>query len=186
MGRIPHRHTLPLRLLRPRRRYPHDLRHLPHQRPPPSRHRLLGHSRLTAHPWRDRIKRRWMGGRHTWAEGEHESCWAAGECGVHVGRCFRDGWEYLQQVLHSSGFESDVDGWWSSYWNVIIARRKEGKPLLEPLFGYLPFLIHSTILVIWLQAELRGGVSLVHDARLLPFLGYWGMRSVFSHTSFPC
>ncbi len=67
-----------------------------------------------------------------------------------------------------------MDG--NSYWNVINARRKAGKPILEPLLGYLPFLAHTTILVVWLQAELRGGVSLVHDSRVLPFLGYWGMR----------
>ena len=29
--------------------------------------------------------------------------------------------------------------------------------------------------VAWLQSGLRGGVSLVHSNRLLPFLGYWGM-----------
>ena len=44
--------------------------------------------------------------------------------------------------------------------------------------GYLPFLFHSAILVFWLQSELRGGVQLVHDARLLPFLGYWAMAYV--------
>ena len=63
-----------------------------------------------------------------------------------------------------------------SYWNVLIQRRKSGKPLLTPLLGYLPFLAHSLILLAWLQAELRGGVEIVHDARLLPFLGYWGLR----------
>ncbi|ORY24123.1 hypothetical protein BCR39DRAFT_547721 [Naematelia encephala] len=63
----------------------------------------------------------------------------------------------------------------NSYSNVLIARKKAGKPLLAPLLGYLPFAAHTAILVFWLQAELRGGVSLVHDARLLPFLGYWGM-----------
>ena len=63
-----------------------------------------------------------------------------------------------------------------SYWNVVILRRKEKKPLFTPLLGYLPFLVHTLILLAWLQAELRGGVDIVHDARLLPFLGYWGMR----------
>ncbi|WWC87383.1 uncharacterized protein L201_002272 [Kwoniella dendrophila CBS 6074] len=63
----------------------------------------------------------------------------------------------------------------TSYSNVIQARRKAGKPILSPLLGYLPFFTHTLILVTWLHAELRGGVSLVHDARLLPFIGYWGM-----------
>lgn len=67
---------------------------------------------------------------------------------------------------------------YNSYSNVITARRKAGKPILEPLQGYLPFALHTTILVVWLQAERRGGASLVHDARLLPFLGYWGMAYV--------
>ncbi|WRT65238.1 uncharacterized protein IL334_002181 [Kwoniella shivajii] len=63
----------------------------------------------------------------------------------------------------------------TSYSNVIVARRKAGKPILSPLLGYLPFFTHVLILVVWLHAELRGGVSLVHDGRLLPFIGYWGM-----------
>ncbi|ORX36138.1 CDP-alcohol phosphatidyltransferase-domain-containing protein [Kockovaella imperatae] len=63
----------------------------------------------------------------------------------------------------------------NSYWNVLKLRQKTGKPLFTPLLGYLPFLAHSIILIAWLQAELRGGVQLVHDARLLPFLGYWGL-----------
>ncbi|WVW78960.1 hypothetical protein I302_100923 [Kwoniella bestiolae CBS 10118] len=63
----------------------------------------------------------------------------------------------------------------TSYSNVIQARLKAGKPILSPLLGYLPFFTHTLILVTWLHAELRGGVSLVHDARLLPFIGYWGM-----------
>jgi ethanolaminephosphotransferase len=62
-----------------------------------------------------------------------------------------------------------------SYWNVLILRKKSGKPLLTPLLGYLPFMLHSAILVAWLQSELRGGLQIVHDARLLPFLGYWAM-----------
>jgi ethanolaminephosphotransferase len=72
---------------------------------------------------------------------------------------------------------------WYSYWNVLITRKKDGKPLLTPLLGYLPFLLHSLILVSWLQSELRGGVQLVHDARLLPFLGYWAMAYVPVHLS---
>jgi ethanolaminephosphotransferase len=62
-----------------------------------------------------------------------------------------------------------------SYFNVIAHRRKIGKEYITPLFGYLPFLTHSAILVFWLHAELRGGVALVHDARLFPFMLYWGM-----------
>ena len=66
-----------------------------------------------------------------------------------------------------------------SYLHVIVARRKAKKAIVPPLLGYLPFLVHTAILVGWLRAERHGGVSLVHDARLLPFLGYWGMRQVF-------
>ncbi len=63
----------------------------------------------------------------------------------------------------------------SSYYNVIAARRKAGKPIITPLLGYLPFLTHTGILVFWLRSELKGGVALVHDGRLLPFMAYWGM-----------
>ncbi|KAK4686321.1 hypothetical protein P7C73_g3815, partial [Tremellales sp. Uapishka_1] len=63
----------------------------------------------------------------------------------------------------------------NAYWNVILSRRKANKPILPPLLGLLPFITHTTILLAWLHAELRGGVSLVNDARLLPFMGYWGM-----------
>ncbi|KAK8846556.1 hypothetical protein IAR55_005642 [Kwoniella newhampshirensis] len=63
----------------------------------------------------------------------------------------------------------------NSYHNVIAARRKQGKPILPPLLGLLPFFTHVSILVAWLHAEVRGGVSIVHDGRMLPFLGYWGM-----------
>ncbi|WVQ83756.1 hypothetical protein IAT38_005900 [Cryptococcus sp. DSM 104549] len=63
----------------------------------------------------------------------------------------------------------------NSYHNVIISRHKAGKPIFPPLLGLLPFFTHTAILVAWLHAELRGGVCIVHDARMLPFLGYWGM-----------
>lgn len=57
-----------------------------------------------------------------------------------------------------------------------MSHRKSGKAIYQPLLGYLPFLAHTGILVLWLQGgEFRGGVSLVHDARLLPFMLYWGM-----------
>lgn len=62
-----------------------------------------------------------------------------------------------------------------SYWNVIRSKQKSNKPIFTPLLGYLPFFAHTCILVLWLQSGLRGGVSLVHDARVLPFLLYWGM-----------
>jgi ethanolaminephosphotransferase len=62
---------------------------------------------------------------------------------------------------------------------VIITRRKANKPVLPPLLGLLPFFTHSLILVAWLHAETFGGVSIVHDARLLPFLGYWGMSFAY-------
>jgi hypothetical protein len=75
----------------------------------------------------------------------------------------------------------------ASYHNVLITRKRQGKPLLTPLLGYLPYLVHSLILVAWLQGEIRGGINIVHDARLLPFLGYWGMRLVppLHHTDLP-
>ncbi|RXK39609.1 ethanolaminephosphotransferase [Tremella mesenterica] len=81
----------------------------------------------------------------------------------------------LNVLFMSVGALGTVGNIVNSYWNVLVARRKSNKPLLTPLLGYLPFLVHTLVLVAWLQAELRGGVSLVHDARLLPFLGYWGM-----------
>lgn len=66
----------------------------------------------------------------------------------------------------------------NSYYNVIAARRKAGKPIITPLFGLLPFGVHTAILVAWLHSY-RGGVELVHDARLLPFLLYWGMAAAY-------
>lgn len=66
-----------------------------------------------------------------------------------------------------------------SYYNVIAARHRANKPVWTPLFGLIPFFAHTLILVAWLHAELRGGVSIVHDARLLPFLGYWGMAAAY-------
>ncbi|OWZ66331.1 hypothetical protein AYX14_03140 [Cryptococcus neoformans] len=63
----------------------------------------------------------------------------------------------------------------TSYHNVITSRRKAGKPIFPPLFGLLPFFTHTTILLAWLHAESKGGVCIVHDSRMLPFLGYWGM-----------
>jgi ethanolaminephosphotransferase len=73
-----------------------------------------------------------------------------------------------------------------SYVNVLAARRKAGKPLLTPLLGYLPFMTHTLILVLWLQAGVRGGQEMIQSATLLPFIGYWGMRcvpSIFSYTA---
>lgn len=66
----------------------------------------------------------------------------------------------------------------TSYHNVITSRRKAGKAILPPLFGLLPFFTHTAILVAWLHAESKGGVCIVHDSRMLPFLGYWGMAYV--------
>ncbi|KAI9635659.1 CDP-alcohol phosphatidyltransferase-domain-containing protein [Dioszegia hungarica] len=63
----------------------------------------------------------------------------------------------------------------NSYYNVIASHKKSGKAIYTPLLGYVPFLAHTGILVLWLQGELRGGVGIVHDARLLPFMLYWGM-----------
>ncbi|ODN74868.1 hypothetical protein L202_07172 [Cryptococcus amylolentus CBS 6039] len=63
----------------------------------------------------------------------------------------------------------------TSYINVISARRKAGKPILPPLAGLLPFFTHTGLLVAWLHSEIRGGVCIVHDHRILPFIGYWGM-----------
>jgi len=63
----------------------------------------------------------------------------------------------------------------NSYVNVLAARRKSGKQLLTPLLGYLPFMTHTLILVLWLQAGVRGGQEMIQSSRLLPFIGYWGM-----------
>lgn len=54
-----------------------------------------------------------------------------------------------------------------------------------PLLGYLPFLLHSLILLFWLGAGGRGGVEIVRDARILPFIGYWGMRWALSIVIWP-
>ncbi|KAL7420627.1 hypothetical protein Q5752_004578 [Cryptotrichosporon argae] len=67
----------------------------------------------------------------------------------------------------------------TSYYNVVAARRKAGKPLGPPLLGFLPFVLHTLILVSWLHAPAGGGVEIVHDARFLPFLGYWGMSVAY-------
>jgi len=67
----------------------------------------------------------------------------------------------------------------NSYYNVIAARHRAGKAIIPPLFGLLPFGVHTAILVAWLHSSIRGGVELVHDARLLPFLLYWGMAAAY-------
>lgn len=67
----------------------------------------------------------------------------------------------------------------NSYYNVIAARHRDKKPILSPLLGLLPFGVHTLILVAWLHSSIRGGVELVHDARLLPFLLYWGMAAAY-------
>lgn len=67
----------------------------------------------------------------------------------------------------------------NAYYNVIAARHKAGKPVWTPLLGLLPFGGHTLILCAWLHAERFDGVSIVHDARLLPFLGYWGMAAAY-------
>jgi ethanolaminephosphotransferase len=67
----------------------------------------------------------------------------------------------------------------NSYYNVIQARRRAGKALIPPLFGLLPFGVHTLILVAWLHSSIRGGVELVHDSNLLPFLLYWGMAAAY-------
>lgn len=67
----------------------------------------------------------------------------------------------------------------NSYWNVVPARRRQNKSIITPLFGLLPFFTHTLILVAWLASEVRGGVELVHDMRIFPFLGYWGMAAAY-------
>ncbi|GMK57679.1 hypothetical protein CspeluHIS016_0405130 [Cutaneotrichosporon spelunceum] len=67
----------------------------------------------------------------------------------------------------------------NAYYNVIKARHKANQPVLTPLLGLLPFGAHTLILCAWLHAERVDGVSIVHDARLLPFLGYWGMAAAY-------
>ncbi|BEI80465.1 hypothetical protein CcaverHIS002_0109940 [Cutaneotrichosporon cavernicola] len=59
----------------------------------------------------------------------------------------------------------------NAYYNVIAARHRDKKPIVTPLLGLLPFGAHTLILCAWLHAERVDGVSIVHDARLLPFLG---------------
>jgi hypothetical protein len=97
------------------------------------------------------------------------------QCRIHDVWWFGYDRKYRQQVSSQYPYRSCA---YDSYSNVLATRKKAGKPLLTPLLGYLPFLLHSAILVFWLQSELRGGNQLVHDARLLPFLGYWAMAYV--------
>ncbi|WVN88919.1 uncharacterized protein L203_104134 [Cryptococcus depauperatus CBS 7841] len=63
----------------------------------------------------------------------------------------------------------------NSYVNVTACRKKANKRIFPPLLGLLPFFTHTAILVTWLHAESKGGVCIVHDSRVLPFLGYWGL-----------
>lgn len=67
----------------------------------------------------------------------------------------------------------------NAYYNVIAAHRRSKEPIIKPLLGLLPFGVHTLILCAWLHAERFDGVSIVHDARLLPFLGYWGMAAAY-------
>ncbi|KAI5454806.1 hypothetical protein NCC49_003689 [Naganishia albida] len=59
----------------------------------------------------------------------------------------------------------------NSYANVIAARRKQNLPLLPPLLGLIPFLVHVALQVAWLAAP---GVEIVNSKRMLPFILYWG------------
>jgi ethanolaminephosphotransferase len=57
------------------------------------------------------------------------------------------------------------------YYNVIQARRKANKPVLEPLLGLLPYFFHTLLLVSWLAGP---NVNIVHSEKILWFCFYWG------------
>jgi hypothetical protein len=57
-----------------------------------------------------------------------------------------------------------------SYYNVIQARRKANKPVLEPLLGLLPYFFHTVLLVAWLAGP---KVYIVPTEKILWFTVYW-------------
>lgn len=57
-----------------------------------------------------------------------------------------------------------------SYYNVIQARRKANKPVLEPLLGLLPYFFHTVLLVAWLAGP---KVDIVPTEKILWFTVYW-------------
>lgn len=57
-----------------------------------------------------------------------------------------------------------------SYYNVIQARRKSNKSVLEPLLGLLPYFFHTLLLVAWLAGP---NVNIVQSQAILWFLFYW-------------
>lgn len=59
----------------------------------------------------------------------------------------------------------------NAYYNVIQARRKANKPVLEPLLGLLPYFFHTVFLVSWLAGP---EVNIVPTDKILWFIAYWG------------
>jgi ethanolaminephosphotransferase len=55
---------------------------------------------------------------------------------------------------------------------VIQSRRKKNLPVVQPLTGLIPFVANTALLVSWLA---HPSIDIVHSAKLLPFIGYWGM-----------
>jgi len=62
----------------------------------------------------------------------------------------------------------------SSSRNVIAARRKEGKSLVSPLFGLLPFAINTATNVAWLH-----GSPAILRGHLMPFAFFWGISFAY-------
>ncbi|KAL7006172.1 hypothetical protein EMMF5_004293 [Cystobasidiomycetes sp. EMM_F5] len=62
----------------------------------------------------------------------------------------------------------------SSYGNVYKATKKKGQSVITPLLGLLPFVIHSLILLAWLDA-----VEIVRTQYLLPFAVFWGLSFAY-------
>ncbi|KAG7561980.1 hypothetical protein FFLO_02620 [Filobasidium floriforme] len=58
----------------------------------------------------------------------------------------------------------------NAYYNVIQARRKANKPVLEPLLGLLPYFFHTVLLVAWLAGP---KVDIVPTEKILWFTVYW-------------
>ena len=73
------------------------------------------------------------------------------------------GWNVADQ-------QDDDSGTLFSYYNVIQARRKANKPVLEPLLGLLPYFFHTSLLVAWLAGP---RVDIVPTEKILWFTVYW-------------
>ncbi|KZT54133.1 Choline/ethanolaminephosphotransferase [Calocera cornea HHB12733] len=63
-----------------------------------------------------------------------------------------------------------------AYYDVLLARRSRGEPILPPLLGLLPFLLTCSLQLGWL---LSPPALLLKSGRFLPFVCAWGLQ--FAH-----